>query len=290
MKKQLLTLLLVPFLIGCGQTSKYPKYVLNSPWGEEKATKMYDTFHALIPHMEADEHEFVYSKDEYGDDMLCAYFYYEADAVAEAKVDEYAELCYTKGYDVESTVDTYYDWENLTVIEYNVVYADKVIKDSIGFEMQFLSSRRNERPCLGVFAYNYVYCPTDAWPSAAVDHLLGDRAKLVPSLDEDNRTYKFLYDVDSETGSVCLEIQVSNGSYTDEETYFNAVKAKGYVQGQRDELDDEYLVRVDNYEDFNDQYFYMFMPVDDIMVMYDYSTYSSLFIVDIWLIKSNQAQ
>ncbi len=290
MKKQLLTLLLVPFLIGCGQTSKYPKYVLNSPWGEEKATKMYDTFHALIPHMEADEHEFVYSKDEYGDDMLCTYFYYEADAVAEAKVDEYAELCYTKGYDVESTVDTYYDWENLTVIEYNVVYADKVIKDSIGFEMQFLSSRRNERPCLGVFAYNYVYCPTDAWPSAAVDHLLGDRAKLVPSLDEDNRTYKFLYDVDSETGSVCLEIQVSNGSYTDEETYFNAVKAKGYVQGQRDELDDEYLVRVDNYEDFNDQYFYMFMPVDDIMVMYDYSTYSSLFIVDIWLIKSNQAQ
>ena len=290
MKKQLLTLLLVPFLIGCGQTSKYPKYVLNSPWGEEKATKMYDTFHALIPHMEADEHEFVYSKDEYGDDMLCAYFYYEADAVAEAKVDEYAELCYTKGYDVESTVDTYYDWENLTVIEYNVVYADKVIKDSIGFEMQFLASRRNERPCLGVFAYNYVYCPTDAWPSAAVDHLLGDRAKLVPSLDEDNRTYKFLYDVDSETGSVCLEIQVSNGSYTDEETYFNAVKAKGYVQGQRDELDDEYLVRVDNYEDFNDQYFYMFMPEDDIMVMYDYSTYSSLFIVDIWLIKSNQAQ
>ena len=290
MKKQLLTLILVPFLIGCGQTSKYPKYVLNSPWGEEKATKMYDTFHALIPHMEADEHEFVYSKDEYGDDMLCAYFYYEADAVAEAKVDEYAELCYTKGYDVESTVDTYYDWENLTVIEYNVVYADKVIKDSIGFEMQFLASRRNERPCLGVFAYNYVYCPTDAWPSAAVDHLLGDRAKLVPSLDEDNRTYKFLYDVDSETGSVCLEIQVSNGSYTDEETYFNAVKAKGYVQGQRDDLDDEYLVRVDNYEDFNDQYFYMFMPEDDIMVMYDYSTYSSLFIVDIWLIKSNQAQ
>ncbi len=290
MKKQLLTLLLVPFLIGCGETSKYPKYVLNSPWGEEKATKMYDTFHALIPHMEADEHEFVYSKDEYGDDMLCAYFYYEADAVAEAKVDEYAELCYTKGYDVESTVDTYYDWENLTVIEYNVVYADKVIKDSIGFEMQFLASRRNERPCLGVFAYNYVYCPTDAWPSAAVDHLLGDRAKLVPSLDEDNRTYKFLYDVDSETGSVCLEIQVSNGSYTDEETYFNAVKAKGYVQGQRDDLDDEYLVRVDNYEDFNDQYFYMFMPEDDIMVMYDYSTYSSLFIVDIWLIKSNQAQ
>ncbi len=290
MKKQLLTLLLVPFLIGCGQTSKYPKYVLNSPWGEEKATKMYDTFHALIPHMEADEHEFVYSKDEYGDDMLCAYFYYEADAVAEAKVDEYAELCYTKGYDVESTVDTYYDWENLTVIEYNVVYADKVIKDSIGFEMQFLASRRNERPCLGVFAYNYVYCPTDAWPSAAVDHLLGDRAKLVPSLDEDNRTYKFLYDVDSETGSLCLEIQVSNGSYTDEETYFNAVKAKGYIQGQRDDLDDEYLVRVDNYEDFNDQYFYMFMPADDIMVMYDYSTYSSLFIVDIWLIKSNQAQ
>ena len=290
MKKQLLTLLLVPFLIGCGQTSKYPKYVLNSPWGEEKATKMYDTFHALIPHMEADEHEFVYSKDEYGDDMLCAYFYYEADTVAEAKVDEYAELCYTKGYDVESTVDTYYDWENLTVIEYNVVYADKVIKDSIGFEMQFLASRRNERPCLGVFAYNYVYCPTDAWPSPAVDHLLGDRAKLVPSLDEENRTYKFLYDVDSETGSVCLEIQVSNGSYTDEETYFNAVKAKGYVQGQRDELDDEYLVRVDNYEDFNDQYFYMFMPADDIMVMYDYSTYSSLFIIDIWLIKSNQAQ
>ena len=68
MKKQLLTLLLVPFLIGCGEVSKYPKWVLNSPWGEEKAETMYDTFHALIPYMEAEEHEFVYSKDEYGQD------------------------------------------------------------------------------------------------------------------------------------------------------------------------------------------------------------------------------
>ena len=231
MKKQLLTLLLIPFLIGCGEVSRYPKYVLNSPWGEEKATEMYDTFHALIPYMEADEHEFVYSKDEYNDDILSAFFYYDTDAVAEAKVEEYATLCYEKGYDVEISTDKYYDWDTYTVYEYQVVYADKVIKDSIGFEMQFLASIRNNRPCLGVFAYNFVYCPKDAWPDAAVEHLLGDRADLVPTLEAD-RTYNFIYDVDSNTGSICLEIQVSGGSYADEETYFNLLKNKGYVQAQ----------------------------------------------------------
>lgn len=286
MKKQLLTLLLVPFLIGCGETSKYPKYVLNSPWGEEKATTMYDTFHALIPYMEADAHEFVYTKDEYNDDMLCAYFYYGADETAEAKVEEYAQLCYEKGYDVELSTDTYYDWDTYTVYEYQVVYADKVIKDSIGFEMQFLASRRNERPCLGVFAYNYVYCAKDAWPSAAVDHLLGDRANLVPTLNEEGRTYNFLYDVDSESGSLCLEIQVSGGSYEDEETYFNAVKAKGYRQGQLNDLDNEYLVIADTYDEFDDQFYYMTYAAEDIMIIYDYSVYNSLFIIDIWLIKS----
>lgn len=285
MKKQLLTLLLVPFLIGCGEVSKYPKWVLNSPWGEEKAETMYDTFHTLIPYMEAEEHEFVYSKDEYGDDILSAFFYYNSDEVAEAKVDEYAELCYSKGYDVEQSTDTYYDWDTYTVYEYSVVYADKVIKDSIGFEMQFLASIRNSRPCLGVFAYNYVYCPKDAWPDAAVEHLLGDRANLVPTLDEENRTYNFIYDVDSNSGSICLEIQVSGGSYEDEETYFNAVKAKGYRQGQLNDLDNDYFVVVDTYDEFDDQFYYMTYAAEDIMVIYDYSVYTNLFIIDIWLIK-----
>lgn len=287
MKKKLLTLLLVPFLIGCTQPkSKYPKYVLNSPWGEEKATAMYDTFHAMIPYMEADEHEFEYTVDEYGDDMLCAYFYYGSDQVAEAKVDEYAELCYSKGYDVESTIDTFYDWDNYVVYEYEVVYASKVIKDSIGFEMQFLASRRNGNACLGVFAYNYVYCAKDAWPTAAVEHLLGDRASLVPALNESGRNYKFLYDVDSKTGSICLEIQVTNGYYSDEETYFNLLKAKGVNQAQLDDLDDEYFKVVDTYEPFDDQFYYMTYLAEDIMVLYDYSTYHNAFIVDIWLIKS----
>ena len=165
------------------------------------------------------------------------------------------------------------------------MYADKVIKDSIGFEMQFLASRRNERPCLGVFAYNYVYCAKDAWPSAAVDHLLGDRANLVPTLNEEGRTYNFLYDVDSESGSLCLEIQVSGGSYEDEETYFNAVKAKGYRQGQLNDLDNEYLVIADTYDEFDDQFYYMTYAAEDIMIIYDYSVYNSLFIIDIWLIK-----
>ena len=286
MKKQLLSLLLVPFfLTGCIKTNKYPKYVLNSPWGEEKAIKMYDTFHALIPYMEADEYEFVYTLDEYGDDLLSAFFYYSQDEIAEEKVDEYSELCYSKGYDVEATIDTYYDWDTYTIYEYPVVYADKVIKDSIGFEMQFLASRRNDRACLGVFAYNYVYCPTDAWPSAAVEHLLGDRADLIPVLNNNSYTYKFIYDVDAETGSLALEIQITGGSVLDEETYFNAVKAKGYVQGQCDELDSEYLVRVDDYEEFNDQYYYMCMPADDIILIYDYSLYSNAFIIDIWLRK-----
>ena len=288
MKKQLLTLLLVPFLIGCTETktdSKYPKYVLESPWGEEKATAMYDTFHAMIPYMEADEHEFVYTKDEYGDDMLCAYFYYGSGQIADDKVEEYAELCYEKGYDVELSTETYYDWDNYVVYQYDVVYADKVIKDSIGFEMQFLASVRNERPCFGVFAYNYVYCPTDAWPDAAVDHLLGDRADLVPTLNEEGRTYKFLYDVDSKTGSLCLEIQVSGGSYEDEETYFNAVDAEGYVQAQLNDLDDEYFEIVDAYDSFDDQFYYITYAAEDIMIIYDYSVYSNLFIIDIWLIK-----
>ena len=286
MKKQLLSLLLVPFfLTGCIKTSKYPKYVLNSPWGEEKAIKMYDTFHALIPYMEADEHEFVYSIDEYGDDMLSAFFYYEDDAIAEIKVDEYSELCYSKGYDVEETIDTYYDWENYVAYEYAVVYADKVIKDSIGFEMQFLASRRNDRPCLGVFAYNYVYCAKDAWPSAAVEHLLGDRADLIPAFNKNDRTYNFIYDVDTESGSLALEIQITDGSVLDEEAYFNLIKDKGYIQGQLDELDDEYLVRADTYEEFNDQYYYMCMPADDIVLLYDYSLYRNALIIDIWLKK-----
>ena len=285
MKKQLLNLLLVPFLIGCGEVSKYPKWVLNSPWGEEKAETMYDTFHALIPYLEAEEHEFVYSKDEYGDDILSAFFYYNSDEVAEAKVDEYAELCYSKGYDVEQSTDTYYDWDTYTVYEYSVVYADKVIKDSIGFEMQFLASIRNSRPCLGVFAYNYVYCPKDTWPDAAVEHLLGDRANLVPTLDEESRTYNFIYDVDSNSGSICLEIQVSGGSYEDEETYFNEVKAKGYRQGQLNDLDNDYFAVVDIYDEFDDQFYYITYAAEDIMVIYGYSVYSNLFIIDIWLIK-----
>ena len=287
MKKKLLSLLLIPFIVGCTKTSKYPKYVLNSPWGEEKATKMYDTFHAMIPYMEADEYEFVYSLDEYGDDLLCAYFYYGADSIAEVKVDEYSELCYSKGYDVEATIDTYYDWDNYVAYEYEVVYADKVIKDSIGFEMQFLASRRNDRACLGVFAYNYVYCPKDAWPEAAVEHLLGDRSNLIPSVTGEGLNYKFIYDVDSTSGSIALEIQITGGSYILEEEYFNKVKAKGYVQGQCDELDNEHLVRVDTYPEFEDQYYYMCMPADDIMLIYDYSVYSNMFIIDIWLKKSN---
>lgn len=291
MKKKLLTLLLIPFIVGCTKTtSKYPKYVVESPWGEEKATKMYDTFHALIPYMEADEYEFEYTVDEYGDDILGAYLYYTEDEIAEAKVSEYAELCYSKGYDVEQTTDTYYDWENFVIYEYEVVYASKVIKDSIGFEMQVLASRRASRPCLGIFAYNYVYCPKDAWPNAAVDHLLGDRSNLIPSYNIQGGNYSFIYDVDSKSGSICLEIQLTGGSYADEEAYFNLVKEKGYVQAQRDDLDDDYLVRVDEYEDFNDQYFYMCMPADDIMLIYDYNVNNQTFIIDIWLIKNNQAQ
>ena len=94
MKEKLLTFLFASLfaVTGCNSNS-YPQYVLDSSWGKDKACTMYDTFHALIPYMEANDYEFVYSVDEYGDDMLSAFFYYESDEASERKEARADEPC-----------------------------------------------------------------------------------------------------------------------------------------------------------------------------------------------------
>ena len=284
MKKKLLTFLFASLFVvtGCNSNS-YPQYVLDSSWGKDKACTMYDTFHALIPYMEANDYEFVYSVDEYGDDMLSAFFYYESDEASEKANEDYINLCASKGYEVEVVPQSYVDWDTLTQYTYTVSYASKVIKGSIGFEMQFLASVRGGKSCLGVFAYNYVYCPKDSWPNAAVEHLLGNRANIVPTVTGGSK-YEFLWDVDSQK-NVVLEIQITGLSVNVEEEYFNTLKSKGITSFQFDELDEDHVVAMRQYEEFVDQYYYCCYLAEDVMLIYDFDVNSMKFIIDIWLIK-----
>jgi len=288
MKKKFLTVLFALLLAGCNNATaskSYPSWVSSSDWGVERAGKMFDTFEVLIPYMEADSHELVYSIDDYGDDFLSAYFYYSSDEIAASKVSEYTDLCASKGYACEVSQESYIDYDTMTSYQYEVVYASKVIHDSLGFEMQFLSSIRDGKACLGVFAYNYVYCPKDAWPTAAVTHLIGDKAAYVPAINNSDYTYNFVYDVSGDKSTIILEIQITGCDYTIEEDYFYEMKEIGYTQLQLDTLDDEYSKKVEDYPEFADQYNFLTFMEEKIAITYDYVLNSNMFIIDIWVTK-----
>ena len=70
-----------------------------------------------------------------------------------------------------------------------------------------------------------------------------------------------------------------------EEEYFNTLKSKGITSVQLDELDEDHVVAMRQYEEFVDQYYYCCYLADDVMLIYDFDVNSMKFIIDIWLIK-----
>ena len=287
MKKFLLPILSAVLLFGCTESGTnqkvYPKSVMESQWGLTNAKKMYDTFSTVVPYIASDSYEIEYSIDDYGDPLVSMYLYYSTDEAANQGVETFAQALADIGYTVELTTDVYIDWDTYTYIEYEVAYGDKVIGTNLGMEYQFLASEKNNKPCLGIFGYNYVYSPKDVFPTVAVEKILGKKASKIPTVEGEGYEYSFMFNVDKDNGAMGLEIVIKNTMYTIEQEYFAKVaRAAKMGQTMYDDYDEDFAQAVMTYPGYEDQYYYGASIADDIMIFYDYNLSKASFVIDIW--------
>lgn len=279
MKKSVLLLGAALFaLASCGESGEYRPDFSDNPWGETAANDCYDAVHGVIPYLQCDDFEYKVSEDDYGDPMITFYLYYATDDLASEAFNNYATLCAENMYVVNVGENTYIDYDTYTYYTYEVMYADCLVGKNLGLEIVGTPSTYNQKPCLGLFVYNYLYIPENEYPELAIQEVLGKNHGL-PTIEGDY-TYKFLMFIEEDYNTEACEIQVYGCYYDLEEWYFNQLIEDGwYIMKCNDSA--ETYERIKEYDGYDLGYYY-YAVGDEALVIFEYNFDNQAFIIDVY--------
>lgn len=214
--------------------------VKNSKWGSEYNDLIIGTLGDDIPYIEAPSFEIVESKDDFGDPLIIFYLFFAQDSL-DASLENYAQIAADDGYTVDIVTQGGFDPDTFTSFQYDVYYADKELDDVNGIELQFLIGNYKNKECVGIFAYNYIITPDDAWPTNLVISLLGHD---IPHL-EDTGNYAYETHINATEGGKYIDMIITGVANTCEDDYANLLKNNGYqvTEEQYDEETWEYMGR-----------------------------------------------
>ena len=193
--------------------------VQDSKWGKQYNDVIIGNLGEDVPYIESDGYDIVLSTDDYDDPMVIFYVYF--DESIEAKMEEYSMIAQVEGYSVTLATQSTYD-PTMGFIQFDIYYADKVIDNTRGIELQFLEGTYKGKECMGIFAFNYAHDDEYSWPTNLVTSLLGYD---IPHL-EDNGTYKYYARINSE-GYIDMVIYNVDSNAADE--YEALLKEYGFT-------------------------------------------------------------
>lgn len=238
-----------------------------------------DAFQTVIPFIPCKTYTYEKGTDIYGDPVMDVYFSYRELDTMNRAYNYYAKLCEDAGYEVNSG---YY-------LSYECIYADKVINDHDAVELVIMTNDNVKDPMLGVFCSYYLYEDKNVYPTVAVEKLLGDKAQYVPKIEGSGYQYTFYFDYEElEDGSLykALRIYVYNGSWEDEQNYFNALKEKGYIIFDDLTIEDEDAQPVTEYPGWTgtayDGYLYSKFGKFMLGTYFTFNSYYNALIIDIF--------
>lgn len=256
-----------------------PNSVVNSKWGLEAATASYDALGVAVPYIDNDGFDYEVGIDDFGDATIWFYAYYKDDDSVNQAFEDYIEIIKQFGYSGERKITRYVDYETYTYYEFECVYANRVILEHHGIELDFLVSMHNGKPCLGIYGFTYLYEDPNVFPVIAIEDIYGSHASDIPVLD--GYKYEFMFFLNERTGKKILEIAVLNAGPDIEEEFFNGLLKNGCVFEQYDDLDDYYDELVDEYPGFEDQYYYHAYN-NNIEVIFDFDIDKMALIIDLF--------
>lgn len=233
----------------------------NSKWGIELGTILEKNLGIDLPYISCDSFTYDDKIDDYGDPLTVIYCYFESEEALDNSPNVYASLCEKDGYDV--TLETIGSTIDGVTYVYDCYFADKIISDTKGIELQFLLGADNlGRDCLGIFAFTYKNYDKNVWPATLISEYLD--GATIPSVDGEGYTYNYWSLIDN-SGNEYLEIVVYGTSFEDEGKYCATLAKNGYV------------VDNSNY----DEYGYLAMSSDGkigLSFYYDYNYYNGIVI------------
>lgn len=233
--------LVLPFvgllsLAGCNQNNVklYPKYVLESEWGEA-AKECYDMIGTVIPYFECESFETKSEIDPYGDGSIYFYLTFESDEKCEEAYLEYGDLASRYGFDVSYQVQTEFDYDNLVIYQFDICYMDIVFKQNLGLEIQMVYANN----VLLLFCETYLYIPENEYPLLALEKLLDGNMLFVPQIKQ-SEDYTYYFEYYAYSNALSLTIGVSGCTYEIEEEFYNTCSRYGAIMVEYDENDEEY--------------------------------------------------
>ena len=247
-----------------------------SKWGKEAAQKCFDTLGVVFPYLEADGFDYKVTTDDYGDEAIWFYLYYETQEIAEQKITDYAWAAYEQDRYECVVKPTRFFGEDYSVWEQNVLYADKVLNDKHAVELQALASQKNHNDklmgCLGIYGFSYIpnVDPTK-FPTYPVEYVLGEN-NGVPALVMDDVKFDFSFAM-YESNKV-LQIIVTSDKHTIdlEEKYFYTLEDARYRIFRFDDLADDFTEEAfgygSHYPDYEDNYSYYAYNKDNTHCIY----------------------
>lgn len=264
-------------------------YIVNSPWGKEVASFLYENIHAIFPYLASDYVEYELSKDSMGDPMTILYLYYNDEESATSAYESYGDTCASYGYSSFYGQDYSVD-ETGSILVYQLLTCDLIIKENLGLELMVVQSVKNGKDCIGIFAFNYLYIEPKTYPQLAIDQLLGENNKYVPTIpiiDQEDYTYGFtFFPSTNEDGSQYknLEIVIKGPGYEIEGEYFNLMAdiLEGYGQVKVDRLDEDKYEVLYEYSEWEDGYYYLAFPTEDLTILYQFNLDDYVFVIDIY--------
>lgn len=211
-------LLMTCLLVGCGHS-------FQSKWPTEIAKQLESSIGYDIPYIEASDYTSYVTNDDFGDPMMVIQCIYEKQSDSENAIVEYANLCQNEGYTVNFVTQRTWDPTHLSYIEYDVYYADKVMSETEGVEIQFLLGGNTDVERLGIFAYTYPLVDEKSWPTNLVTHFLGYD---VPHYEAEGATYHAALELDADNVPY-VYIQIQGITKQAEDDYKEILTNKRYT-------------------------------------------------------------
>lgn len=196
----------------------------NSKWGEELGGIIEKNFQIDLPYIECSSFEFEDTIDDYGDPLIIIYCQFDSEEKLDSSPTQYASICENEGYEVTfETIGTTIDGVLYT---YECYFADKVISNTQGIELQFLIGSNNGKDCLGIFAFTYDYYDQNVWPSDLVSNYLN--GKEIPKIEGEGFTYNYWSLLDS-NNSEYIELVIYGTTKDSELDYYNVLIENDYL-------------------------------------------------------------
>lgn len=153
----------------------------NSNWGGQLGDDIIESFGVDIPTLGYGElMDYTLEKDAFNDATIFIHWTLGDDTDFDKALDTYFNICSFEGWECTSSVQRNYNYGNGTYVEYTVYYADKVISEDTGIEIQFLEGGVIGTLEIEVYAKSY---PTTVTVSGEASATVGDKVQLSVTLN-----------------------------------------------------------------------------------------------------------